>query len=149
LAQTRADISEEGRRFSAEFRESLASDRQQAIALGRHDLAFLTESSLGDLREEVRAQQARLAQAVAASGDQGINDYRKRLESASSSWLLTTVSKLDQQSQHLIDSIAQAAQERLRDACAQVFAEFGENLRQRILGTSAPSGAKGAAAGSP
>ena len=149
LAQARADISEEGRRLSAEFRESLASDRQQAITLGRHDLAFLTESSLDDLREGVRAQQAQLTQAVAASGDQGINDYRKRLESASNSWLLTTVSKLDQQSQHLIDSIAQAAQERLRVACAQVFAEFGENLRERILGTAAPPGAKGAAAGSP
>jgi hypothetical protein len=61
------------------------------------------------------------------------------LEAASSSWLLTTVSKLDQQSQQLIDSIAQTAQQRLRDACAQVFAEFGENLRQRILGAAVAS----------
>jgi hypothetical protein len=148
LAQTRTDISEEGRRLSAEFRETLTSDRQQAVALGRHDLAFLTEASLDDLRDEVRGQQAQLNQTMAASSDQGINEYRKRLEAASSSWLLTTVSKLDQQSQQLIDSIAQTAQQRLRDACAQVFAEFGENLRLRILGVTATSTAKGAAAAS-
>jgi hypothetical protein len=70
------------------------------------------------------------------------------LEAASSSWLLTTVSKLDQQSQQHILAIARSAEERLREACAQVFEEVGENLRRQILGSPAPPSAKGAAAAS-
>ena len=133
LAQARTDIAEEGRRYSEEFREALASERQDALTAARHDLTLLTASSVAELRNEGRAQQAQLAQALAASSEQAISEYRKRLEAASSSWLLTTVSRLDQQSQQLIQSIAQSAQTQLREACVQVFAEVGENLRQRML----------------
>jgi hypothetical protein len=146
LAHTRTEIGDQGRRLSAEFREALSSDQQQALAASRRDLTSLAESSLGQLRSEGHAQQAQLAQALAASSDQAIDEYRKRLEVASSSWLLTTVSRLDQQSQQLIEAIAQTAQERLRDACAQAFAEVGENLRRQLIDPPAPARAKGATA---
>ncbi len=148
LAQARTDIAEEGRRYSEEFREALASERQDALTAARHDLTLLTASSVAELRNEGRAQQAQLSQALAASSEHAIGEYRKRLEAASSSWLLTTVSRLDQQSQQLIQSIAQSAQTQLREACVQVFAEVGENLRQRMLASPAPPAAKGAAASS-
>jgi hypothetical protein len=148
LAQARTDIAEEGGRFSEEFREALAADRQDALTAARHDLTLLTASSVAELRNEGRMQQAQLSQALSASSDHAINEYRKRLEAASNSWLLTTVSRLDQQSQQLIQSIAQSAQAQLREACVQVFAEVGQNLRQRLLAPPAPSAAKGAAASS-
>jgi len=146
LAQSRTEIGEEGRRLSAEFRQVLSVDGQQALTAARNELASLEEASAGRLRSEGRAVQAHLTQALAASSDQAINEYRKRLESASSSWLLTTVSKLDQQSQQQILAIAQAAEERLREACAQVFVEAGENLRRQMLDSPVPPSAKGAAA---
>ncbi len=148
LAQSRTEIGEEVRRLSAEFRESLSAGGQQALTAARRELASVQDASLGQLRNEGRAQQAQLTQALAASSDQAINDYRKRLESASSSWLLTTVSRLDQQSQQQIEGISQAAEERLREACAQVFAEVGENLRRQLLEPPASPRAKGAAAAS-
>jgi hypothetical protein len=148
LAQARTDIVEEGSRLAAEFREALSSDRQDALAAARHDLGLLNASSVTELRDEGRAQQAQLAQSLSSMGDQALEEYKKRLEAASSSWLLTTVSRLDQQSQQLIQSIAQTAQERLREACAQALAEVGENLRPRTLEPSSPPSAKGAAAAS-
>jgi hypothetical protein len=33
--------------------------------------------------------------------------------------------------------MAQAVEQRLRDACAEVFAGVGESMRQRLLGISA------------
>ena len=148
LAHSRTEIGEEGRRLSAEFREALSADQQQALAAARGELASLQDASVGQLRSEGRAQQAQLTQALAASGDQALGEYRKRLEAASSSWLLTTVSRLDQQSQQQILAIAQSAEERLREVCAQVFEEVGENLRRQILERPAPPSAKGAAAAS-
>jgi hypothetical protein len=148
LAQVRTEIAEEGRRLSAEFRQALSAEQQQSLTAARGELASLQDASVGQLRGEGRAQQAQLTQALAASGDQALTEYRKRLESASSSWLLTTVSKLDQQSQQQILAIARLAEERLREICAQVFEEVGENLRRQILGRPAPPSAKGAAAAS-
>ena len=146
LAQTRTEIGEEGCRLAAEFREALSSDRQQAVAAARHDLASLAESSISQLRSQGRVQQDQLTQALVASSDQALDEYRKRLEAASSSWLLTTVSRLDRQSEQLIQAIAQTAQDGLREACAQVLAEVGENLRRQMV--AAPPSAKGAAAAS-
>lgn len=146
LSQARIDITEEGGRLSAEFRAALSSDRQEALASARHDLTLLTASSVTELRNEGRSQQAQLAQSLSASSELAINEYRKRLEAASSSWLLTTVSRLDQQSQELIQSIAEGAQSQLREACVKVFGEIGENLRQRMMDLPAPPGAKSAAA---
>jgi hypothetical protein len=46
----------------------------------------------------------------------------------------------------LIQSIAQSAQEQLREACSQVFAQVGESLRRRLLDPPAAPNAKSAAA---
>jgi hypothetical protein len=148
LLRAKTDIVEEGGRLSAEFREALSSERREALAAARQDQTLLLASSVTELRNEGRAQQAQLAQSLTAAGEQAINDYKKRLEATSNSWLLTTVSRLDQQSQQLIQSIAENAQTQLREACAQIFADFSENLRRRLLEPLAPPSAKGAAASS-
>jgi hypothetical protein len=146
LAQVQTEIDQEGRRLSSEFRDVLALDGQQCLAVVRNELGSLAEGSLDRLRSEGHAQQAQLTQALATLSDQAMEEYRKRLGAASNSWLLTTVSKLDQQSQQQIQVIAQAAEERLRETCAHVFAAVGENLRRQLLDVAPPSGAKGAAA---
>jgi hypothetical protein len=145
-AQAKTEITEEGGRLSADFRETLSSEREEALTTARQDLALLAASSVAELRNEGRLQQAQLAQSLSAAGDHAINEYRKRLEAASNSWLLTTATRLDQQSQQLIQSIAQSAQEQLREACSQVFAQVGESLRRRLLDPPAAPNAKSAAA---
>ena len=138
----------ESRRLSAEFSEALSSERLDALTAAHHDLTLLTASSIAELRGEGRAQEAELAQALSSLREQAMNDYRKRLEAASNSWLLTTATRLDQQSQQLIQSITAGAQKQVREACAQVFAELGESLRQHLADPPAPPNAKGATAGS-
>jgi hypothetical protein len=42
------------------------------------------------------------------------------------------VATLDHQSRDVIAKIAAAAEERLREATSEVFARFGDNLRERL-----------------
>jgi len=42
------------------------------------------------------------------------------------------VASLDHQSREMISGIAATAEEKLREACAQVFAGVGESLRERL-----------------
>jgi hypothetical protein len=146
LAQARSDIADEGRRLSAEFRQSLAAGAQEALAAARRELVLLREASLAQLRGESSVLQAQITEALAVSSEQALGEYRKRLEVASSSWLLTTVSRLDQQSQQQIAAISRSAEEGLREACARTLQEVGETLRRQIAAEPAPFTAKGAAA---
>jgi hypothetical protein len=65
-------------------------------------------------------------------GDHAAEKYKNRLENVSNQWMLATVASLDHQSRDIVSGIAATAEERLREACAQVFAGVGESLRERL-----------------
>ena len=73
---------------------------------------------------------------VARLGEESLEAYKQRLENASNSWLVATVTTLTRQSQDAIGTLAESAERRLRDTCSQVFADVGEALRQRLLDLS-------------
>jgi hypothetical protein len=145
LAQARSEVHQQAENFSARLREIMASEEQEAAAAARREIAILQDAALAHIREETRARHDQLEQDLAGMSDEAIEAYRKRLETASSSWLLTTATRLDQQSEQLIESVARMAEERLRETFTRVLAEAGENIRRQLLG-AVPANAKGAAA---
>ena len=74
------------------------------------------------------------------STDESIEQYKARLENASNSWLLASATTLGQHSQTVLDTIAKAAEKRLRYTCAGVLAEMGDTLKQRLMGISTDFG---------
>ncbi len=112
----------EAQRAAAEFRASLALRMQQAAESVQQELSAHAASAKGDLRE---------AAAVLAS--QAMAQYEARLENASNSWLLITLTKLNQQSQQHLDALEHSSEERLRGTCRRVFTEVGDALRRRML----------------
>jgi hypothetical protein len=131
LTKFRTEIDQEGQRLSAEFRAALAQESQQARAAAEEELSSLITAALEDLRGQNRALRAQFTETQTEMKERAIEDYRKRLETASSSWLLTTVSRLDQQSQQQVQAIAQAAEQRVREACVQALADVTENLKRK------------------
>ena len=78
------------------------------------------------------AQQQEMQNIYAQTGEQAAEQYKSRLENVSNQWMLATVASLDHQSREMISGIAATAEEKLREACAQVFAGVGESLRERL-----------------
>jgi hypothetical protein len=68
--------------------------------------------------------------------EEAIEAYKMRLENASNSWLLASATTLGQHSQTVLDTIAKAAEKRLRDTCAAVLGSMGDTLKARLLGLS-------------
>ncbi|SRR5579875_264879 len=66
--------------------------------------------------------------------EQSIEQCKERLENASNSWLLASAATLGQHSRGVLETLSHAAEELLRDTCADVFANLGETLRARLLG---------------
>ena len=76
--------------------------------------------------------QSHLQSFYAQLGDESIEQYKKRLENVSNSWIVATVSSLDHQSRDVVSGVTQTAEEKLRETCNQVFGQAAEALRQRL-----------------
>ncbi|MFZ0882779.1 MAG: hypothetical protein WAN14_05235 [Candidatus Acidiferrales bacterium] len=74
------------------------------------------------------------------TNDESIEAYKARLENASNSWLLASATTLGQHSQAVLDTIAKAAEKRLRETCSEVLGTMGDTLKSRLLGLSTDFG---------
>jgi hypothetical protein len=124
-AEARAKSEADSQQLSAEFRAALKLQVQAELGSARKEL-------IDELREESKAQQQILAECAAGLNYDAIEDYKRRLEAASNSWLLTTVAKLSQQSEQQVQALSRAAEERLRAACTEVFSGVGDALRRGL-----------------
>ncbi len=69
--------------------------------------------------------------------EESLDTYKARLENATNSWLVASATMLGQNSQAVIDTLAKAAEARLRETCGQVLAGMGDVLKERLRGISA------------
>jgi hypothetical protein len=70
------------------------------------------------------------------STNESIEQYKSRLENASNSWLLASATTLGQHSQTVLDTLAKAAERRMRESIAGVLAGMGDTLKDRLMGIS-------------
>jgi hypothetical protein len=131
--QLRTKTDAEARRFFVEFHKGMTQEIQQGVAQARQEL----EAQVAPVKEawnaEREAQERQLQETLTGLGEGAMEDYKKRLENASNSWLVATVTALTQQSQDVIAALAGSTERRLRETCSQVFADFGEALRKGLL----------------
>jgi len=132
-AQVRSKIDAEARRFFVDFHKGMTQEIQQTVAQAGQDLEAQVMSAKEGWRTQREAQERQLRDALARLGEDSIDAYRKRLENASNAWLVAAVTTLTQQSEDAIGTLANSAERQLRQTCAQVFADLGETLRQRLL----------------
>ncbi len=131
-----------------QLRQSLASEREQQLAEAQKEfgqqLAALREVGRAQQEAEQRAWLEKLAQLAGESAEQ----YKQRLENIANTWMIAAVTTVTQRGQGAIQALAEAAEQRVRQTCAQAFADVAETFRQRLLGISAelhsapPSGEK-------
>src|ERR1700687_2404928 len=103
----------------------------------RRDLEISLQPILESWRQERDAQHRDWINALEQLGALALDQHQNRLANVFNSWMATRVATLSENSQHVLDQLARAAEQRLRDTCAQVFAGLGDTLRQRMLGLSA------------
>jgi len=132
-ADAQSKLDSAARETTAQFRADVERQSDQSLAAAKIGL----EGHAATLTETWRAARAAEVQQVELNltrlGNQAVEDYKQRLENASDTWVLASVTKLNQHSQNLIEQLATASEDRIRAACSGIFAEIGESLRQRIL----------------
>jgi len=138
--QIRSTLESDTRVFAAEYQRALSQHAQQSLALGKQELGIQIDQAKDSLLIESQSLERRFQSSLNSLGTYAMDEHKQRLENASNSWLLTTVAKLNQQSQSLINELADTTEKRLKTVCGSVFSEMGESLRQRLAGFTAPFG---------
>jgi hypothetical protein len=114
------------------------------MVLGVEQATLHLHSQLGPLLEEwesKRESEKKLwMEQLKKTNDEAIELYKTRLENASNSWLLASATTLGQHSQTVLDTIAKAAEKRLRETCSEVLGSMGDTLKARLLGLSTDFG---------
>jgi len=113
---------------------------EERITLGIEQARTQLQSQLVPLMEEwdaERESEKRVwMEALKKQTDESVEHYKTRLENASNSWLLASAATLGQNSQAMLDTLAKAAEKRIRETCADVLAGMGDQLKERLLGIS-------------
>ena len=138
IAQVRTKLENEARGFAMEFQRALSQHAQQTLAQGMRDLASQIDQAKTGLQNESQALERQYRMSLQPLANAAMEEHKKRLDNASNSWLLTTVSKLNEQSETLIENLVQATEKKLKAVCSTVISEMGATLRQRLTGIAAP-----------
>jgi hypothetical protein len=122
--------------FQAKLDERMTEGVEQARTYLQSQLSPLMEAWEANRDAEKRDWMEQLKK----STDESIEQYKGRLENASNSWLLASATTLGQHSQVVLDTLAKAAEKRLRETCSEVLAGMGDTLKERLLGISTDFG---------
>jgi hypothetical protein len=138
-AQIRSKLESDARGFAVEFQRALSQHVKQSLAQGVQDLSSQIDHAKETLQSESQALQRQFRMSLDPLGNAAIDEHKKRLENASNAWLLTTVTKLTQQSEARIEELAESTERKLKAVCSAVINEMGATLRQRLGNLVSPS----------
>ena len=110
-AQVRSKLESDARGFAVEFQRALSQHVKQTLAQGVQDLEARIDEAKETLQNESQALQRQFRMSLDPVGNAAIDEHKKRLENASNAWLLTTVTKLTQQSEARIEELAESTEQ--------------------------------------
>jgi hypothetical protein len=123
---------EEQESFLRRFQSSIGGALEAGVAEAQKKVSDGFGPLLDSWKAMTVAHQQEMQGIYGQMGEQAAEQYKSRLENVSNQWMLATVASLDHQSREMISGIAATAEEKLREACAQVFAGVGESLSERL-----------------
>lgn len=142
LEKARSDAEYSREASLAEFQKALDHKMTQGVEQAQIFLQSQLAPLIEALEENRQKQQRDWMESVTKSTEDSIEQFKSRLENASNSWLLASATTLGQHSQAVLDTLAKAAEKRMRESIAGVLAGMGDTLKDRLLGLSSDLGAE-------
>lgn len=113
------------------FREQVAAEVESNVAAGRAALAGELSATMGGYRAEQDARLKEWVESLDRISDEAAGRYRERLDTTCDSWMVSSVRRLNEHGQNVIESLMRSADQALRDSCARFFDGLAETLRDR------------------
>jgi hypothetical protein len=136
LEKARSDMEFNREGSLAEFQQKMDERMMEGVEQARTFLQSQLAPLIETWEEKREVEKEEWTKQLKKSTEVSIEEYKARLENASNSWLLASATTLGQHSQAVLDTIAKAAEKRLRETCSQVLAGMGDTLKEKLLGIS-------------
>ena len=140
------------RKFETGAESSFARLHQQAAAqvethISEARSAFADEfnSSLASFRAERETHEKQWAENLERMSAEAAAHHRERLDTTCDTWVVSSVRRLNEHGDHMIEALMRSADQAVRESCAKLFEGLAEILRERsrALGHAAHSAAAG------
>jgi hypothetical protein len=99
-------------------------------------------SDLESYQAERDAHHDEWAQSMDQLSSDAVAKYQERLETACDSWIVSSVRRLSEHGQNVIESMLRSADLALRESCSKVFDGLAEMLRERSANAAGVAGFK-------
>jgi hypothetical protein len=113
------------------FREQMALQLEASAAEGRSILAAEYCSTLDRYRVERGVREKEWIDKLELLSNDAAAKYQERLRTSSDSWMASSVRRLNEYGQNVVESLMRSADQALRDSCLKVFEGFAAALRER------------------
>jgi hypothetical protein len=114
-----------------EFHLQFGAHFESRIAQGRSALANEFSAAMDGYRAERAAHEQQWTAKLNELGEEAEGKYRERLDNASDSWSVSSVRRLNEHGQNVIESLMRSADQALRDSFAKIFDGMSGMLRER------------------
>jgi hypothetical protein len=115
----------------ADLQAQMAAQVQTSAAEGRSALAAESASALGAYHAECEARQKELAAGLDHLAGEAAEKYQERLQTTGDSWMISSVRRINEHGQNVIESLMRSADQSLRDSCSKFFEGLAASLRER------------------
>jgi hypothetical protein len=139
IQQLEASAGDSVGRFQAQMESQLGTSMEQARATLSTEFA----SAMEGYRAERDAHHKEWAEKLDQLSGDAIGKYEERLQTACDSWIVSSVRRLSEHGQNVIESMLRSADLALRESCSKVFDGLAEILRERSANAAGVSGVAG------
>lgn len=109
----------------------MAAQVEASAAEGRRVLTAESASALDSYRVESSARQKELASGLDRLSLESAEKFKERLETTGDTWMISSVRRINEHGQNVIESLMRSADQSLRDSCSQFFEGLAASLRER------------------
>ena len=157
--QLRGDLETSAQSLIDGYRAQLLSQRDASLEEGRAALKAEFSSALEGYRLERDAHDKAWAENLDRMSGEAAGKHQERLDGASDQWIVSSVRRLNEHGQNVIETLVRSADQALRDSCARLFEGLSEMVRERgannstsaaaVPGFTPPAGREGGDAPAP
>jgi hypothetical protein len=113
------------------FHQQMAAQLETSIAEGRSALSSEFSASLTAFRAERDTHERDWTENLERMNADSVARYQERINTACDSWVVSSVRRLNEHGQNLVESMMRSADEAVRESCAKLFDGLAEILRER------------------
>ncbi|MGH9735471.1 MAG: hypothetical protein ACRD8A_12885 [Candidatus Acidiferrales bacterium] len=113
------------------FHQQIATQVEASIAEGRAALSSEFSASLESFRTERESHERDWTESLERLTTNSVARYQERINTASDTWVVSSVRRLNEHGQNLVESLMRSADDAVRESCAKLFDGLAEILRER------------------